>query len=100
MKIRAYIRVGKLKKGGYKFSMTKNSMNNCLYGDYYSYNSRALPTISFGIDFDIPDEVFNSQLNPITKINLDLKDIKIPGKIMKQEIEKAITKAKIIQIKQ
>lgn len=97
MKIRAHIRIAKLKKGGYKFTATKNPQDSCLYS---TWPTRALPTISFGIDFNLPDEVFDKSKNPITAVNVELDNLKINGGIIVPEIEKAIKTAKIKQMRQ
>lgn len=71
MKIRTYIRIGKKKRGGYKIVASEKPSTAKV--DSY-------PTVSFGLDFELPDDIFEQHKEVIA-------EVKVPAKKIKADVE-------------
>jgi hypothetical protein len=82
MKVRAYIRVA---KNGYKYLVAAQAKENSqpLHKVFYGAhaNKEFLPTISFAVDLNIPDELFSKASRVIAEINIGLKDAVIAAEV-------------------
>ena len=79
MKDKVYLRVAKTKRGKLRYTASTRPSNAPIseqYGDTF------LPTISFALELDIPDELFKKAEQTIAKINLEAKDVNINAEII------------------
>lgn len=78
MKVRAYIRVAKGGPGNkYKLSATTKPDNTPLYKLGYGRSARRdfLPTVSFAVDFDLPEDAFNRAAKVISEVVVRSEDV-------------------------
>ena len=89
MKIKAYISIGQTQKGTcrLRISKKKNFMPIMTGSRYYG---SILPTISFPVEFNLPDDIFDN--DPITKITPKIAQIKGTSKKLAKRIEKVVQK--------
>lgn len=76
-KVRAYIRVA---KHGYKYKIeasTKSNEDPLFLPAHYNTPKKALPTVGFAVDFEIPDQLFSKASVLVATINIATKDAAI-----------------------
>lgn len=76
MKVRAYLRIGVMKRGS-KLSAT----NKPSHAPLFDANGSGIPTVAFAVDFNIPDELFKQAQIAIAEINVTKKGAKICAEI-------------------
>lgn len=85
-KIRAYFRVGRGRRG-YKISASTRPNYEPIKN--VSYNSYSfLPTVSFAVDFDMPDELFKQAEKVIGEINIALNKAEVAAEVQVPELKK------------
>lgn len=82
MKITTYIRVAQGGKKGFRVdaSNTPNPQPLKIAGGY-NRPDEFLPTVSFAVNFDIPEELFNQAETIIGEINIGLKQALVTNEI-------------------
>ncbi len=94
MKVRAYMRIARSTRG-YKVSGGNRPSLKPLTSQEGYGNESFLPTVSFAIDFEIPDELFDQQKRVIGEINVATKDVSITAPMLKPLIEKLEAKLRL-----
>jgi hypothetical protein len=84
MKARVYLRFAKATRG-LKVDASTKPIHYPL-----DANQQFLPTASFAVDFNIPDELFEQASTSVGEINLELKGAKVVGKMIVPEVKKFI----------
>lgn len=102
-KVRAYIRIAKDPKPSqrgkqYKFEISDKAVTIPL-SKGETYNRKFLPTISFAIDFDVPDELFEAATKVIGEISLTTENTAIEGSVLLPYLKDAVAKAGVAQLK-
>lgn len=82
MKPRIYLRVAKSNRG-YKVAASTKSNNEPLYTLGYRGEKNFLPTVAYGVDFVIPDEMFSRAVKVIGELNIAAEKITIAANIPK-----------------
>jgi hypothetical protein len=80
MKTRIYLRVAKSSRG-YKVMATTKPNNEPLYNQGYRGGKDFLPTVAFGVDFVIPDELFSKAVKVVGEINIALENASIAADV-------------------
>jgi len=75
-KIKAYIRIGKHKKG-YKVAASGKPNYEPLKVSNYGTGGKFIPTVAFGIEFEIPDKLFKGASLIIGMVNVGEDEVKI-----------------------
>ena len=88
MKVRAYIRVAKGKRGTKIEASSKPVYDPIKINNYGRYDF--LPTVWFACDFEIPEVLFKQAEQVIGEVNIELKGAKVAGKMVVPEIKKLI----------
>ena len=89
MKARIYLRVAKGGRKGIRVAASSFPVYEPLKQNNYS-SLTFFPTVSFAVDFEIPDELFRQAEIPIAEINVALKNAKVEGRLLVPVIQKAI----------
>ncbi len=86
MKYPIYLRIAKTDgRKGYKVSAHTEPNNTPLEsGNNYS-GKEFHPTVSFCVQIDIPDELFNQASRVIAELNVGMKEAKVNGEIVLPE---------------
>jgi len=69
-----YIRLGKTETGGYKVDGSLKPNLSPLWTSSDRKTNKAIATVRFAVEVDIPDEKFNAEGIPIAKINFKLEE--------------------------
>lgn len=80
MKARIYIRVAKSNRG-YKVAASVKPNNEPLYTLGYRGEKDFLPTVAYGVDFNIPDELFSKAAKVIGEINITTENSQIAATV-------------------
>ncbi len=80
MKAKIFLRVAKTEtRNGYKVSASTKPNNEPLNSG--SYGTVWYPTVSFAVDINLPDELFDQASKVIAELNVAMKDAKITSEI-------------------
>lgn len=77
MKVKTYLRIAKTSRG---YKVVANSKPNSAPIEEPSYfrNSRkAFPTVAFRVDFNVPDEAFETAQKCIAEVNVPAENVEI-----------------------
>lgn len=78
---KVYLRIAKTKKG-IKVAASNKPNETPLERDPYGGQKKYYPTVSFGVEFDIPDALFKKASTFIALINVAEKEAKINAQIL------------------
>lgn len=92
MKTRIYLRVAKGGRKGFRVSASPEPTNEPIKIPANHSSVQFLPTVSFAVDFEIPDELFYQAETPVAEINLAIKNAKIEGSILVAAVKEAVRK--------
>ncbi len=80
MKVKVHLRVAKTEtRNGYRVSASTKPNNEPLNSG--SYGTVWYPTVSFAVDLNLPDELFEQANRVIAELNVAMKDAKISSEI-------------------
>lgn len=74
MKLPIYLRIAKSGKSRNSYKVAAATKPNNTPLNSGSYHTEWYPTISFGVVFEIPDELFNQAARLIGELNISMKD--------------------------
>lgn len=82
MKYKIYLRIGRGNRG-YKVSASSHPINDPIKTQSYPQN-KFIPTVSFAVIFDIPDELFRRAEKVVAELNIKEDEANISGEIQKK----------------
>jgi hypothetical protein len=85
MKVKAYLRFAVAKRG-----VKIEASAKPVYDPISTVPGEFLPTVSFAVEFDIPDELFEQAERTVASVNVALNGAKVSGKMLVPEIKKFI----------
>lgn len=72
MKKKIYLRVGKTKAGKYKVDARFNPTPEPIWSESNARTRKALPTVRFAVEVEIPEEKFDLEWELVGKVNCEL----------------------------
>lgn len=87
MRARVYLKIA---KNGYKYKVkatTKSDSTPLKLEGGYNKEDTFLPTVGFGVDFVIPDELFDAAQQIIAEIDVSTKGAKVLAEVPLAEVE-------------
>jgi len=92
MKFKIYLKIGKGGRKGIKVAASTEPSYEPISFD--SYKKKFLPTVSFAMVFDIPDELFTPAERVVAELNVAMKDAEIMGEILTPKIKELMEEYK------
>lgn len=80
MLVRTYLRIGKTRRG-YKVDASEKPNYEPLFVKEYGSGKRYIPTVAFGLEFDIPDKLFKGASLIIGLVNVGEEEVRIAANI-------------------